>query len=405
MKKIAKIKAFTKRNVEALFLKAYMWLYGIVLNRGYKTKNLIKGLSITRLRVHFSLPLGGEDEEKDQRLYEAVNRFFDWDYEIQEKSITSGSCEFYEWLRQDNQAKDDLEKYYLLSHHLNPKENEKTEIARQYRLHFGKELIPLNERGIGKLYDDYKKWHRIEVREFLESKASRIHLDLTSVIPHLKWILLCFVIGGYIYASMLYGHFGISPSQFFSIDDYLVMSLDQILPLALAVFSYIGGVIYRYRQYSIVTKYEMVKKLKSGRMRERIIIFLCAWILVMHIWHSAPVAPELLTVAVFAVVHNPVAFLARRYFENDDHAAYIFLFIIVFGACLYFNAEQKIKEVELGQSETTFEVVTQSKTFTENNSTLIGSNSRYIFLKTSQNNVEVLRLNQVDRIAFQKESN
>lgn len=405
MKKIAQIKASLKSGREALGVNLHVRFHMMVMRHAQKTKGFIKSLYYTRLRAHFDLPLVGENEEKDKSLHIAVDQFFDWNYDMSEESTKDSNNAFYQWMQKNDQAMADLEVYHLLSHWTAVKENEKSQISQSYHIRFNKKLVCLDVKAIGQLYDVYKKKHRLEFRKFLESKALRVHLDLRNVMPHLKLISIFFVVGGYIYASMLYGYFGISPGQFFSVGDYLVMSLDQIGPLALAVGSYIAAGIYRYRWHSVVTKYEMVKKSKSALIPERIIILLCGWILIMHIWHKTSIAPELLTMAVFAVVHNPVVFLANRYFENNDHAAYAILFIVVFGACLYFNAEQKIKDVEAGQSETTFEVVTQSKTFTEDNSTLIGSNSRYIFLKTDQNNVEVFRLNKVNRISFQKESN
>lgn len=385
-------------------MKVYLWLYRILLNRGHKAKTLIKGLSITRLRVHFDLPLVGEDEEKDRRLYEATNKFFSWDSKMQDKSETNTDCEFHEWLQKDTQAKDDLEKYYLLSHYLTPKENEKAEIVRQYQLHFEKGLIPLDEKGVGKLYDVYKRQHRDEIRGFRTSKARRIYLDLKTFTPLLKWLSFCFVIGGYIYAKLLYGYFGIAPSQFFSISDYLVLSLDQIQPLAAAILGYIAGALHGYRNITTETRLEREQKLKSDRIPRGAMILLFGCILLAHPmgWLKVDVPPFILTVAVFVVTHDLVVFFSCKYFKNGLHASYSALFLIMFGASLYFNAEQKIKEIEAGRYEANFEIVVQSKSFTEKNAAYIGSNSRYLFLKTGQNKVEVLRLNQIDRISFQK---
>lgn len=404
MKRIAKIKASMKKFIEALGFKANMRVYRILHKYVHETKIFIKGLSVTRLRVHFGLSLAGEDEERDQRLYDAVNKFFDWDYETREKPTANGNCEFHEWLRKDNQARNDLEKYYLLSHCLSPKENERIEIVQRYRLHFRKELIPLDYKNMRKLHGAYKRQYRKEIREFRESKAQRIHIDLKEFTPLLKWLSFCFVIGGYIYAKLLYGHFGIAPSQFFSISDYLALSLDQIQPLAAAILGYVAGALHGYRNITTETRLEREHKLKSTRIPHGAMILLFGSILLAHLmgWLKIDVSPFILTVAVFVVTHDLVVFFSCKYFKNGLHASYSALFLIMFGANLYFNAEQKIKEIEAGRYEANFEIVVQSKSFTKKNAAYIGSNSRYLFLKTGQDKVEVLRLNQIDRISFQK---
>ena len=404
-KKMAQIKASIKKGREALGTNLYIRFHMMLMRYAYKTKGFIKGLYYTRLRVHFNLPLVGEDEEKDKNLHAAVDQFFDWDYEMPKEAVKDINNEFYDWMRKNDQAMADLERYYLLSYWTAVKENEKVQISQLYRTHFNKELTALDVKTIGKLHDAYKKRHRSEIREFRESKAQRIYLDLEKFTPLIKWLSFCFVIGGYIYAKLLYGHFGIAPGQFFLIIDYLTLSLDQIQPLMAAILGYIGGALHGYRRITTETRFEREQKLKSTRIYHATIISLFAYILLAHImgWLSVDMPPLVLTVAVFAITHDLVVFIACRYFKNGLHASYVALFIIMFGASLYFNVEQKIKEVETGRSETNFEIVVQSRNFTEDNSAYIGSNSRYLFLKTAQDKVEVFRLNQVDRISFQKE--
>ena len=380
----------------------------------YNAQGCIRGLHFTRMQTHFELPLIGEDEKKDKRLWASVYRFFEWDYETQEKSKENGDNEFYKWLLEDDQAETDREKYYLLSYWRTADPKERFGIAEQYQMYFKKRIISLDAQSIKELYSTYKKRCRREVREFRESKARLIYLDLESFTPFLKWVSLCFVIGGYAYANILYGHFSIPLGQFFSIGDYLALSLDQIQPLVLAIAGYLAMAVYEHRNYTTQTKFERVEEFDSVRISAAIGKWSFAGILLMHIagphittkW-SVPglFPPEFLAVAVFFLAIGPVASVSSKYFKNNEHVTHILLFLITFGACLYFSAEQKIKEVKAGWSEVNFEIVVQSRNFTEKNSAYIGSNSQYLFLKTAQDKVEIFRLSQVDRISFKKEFN
>ena len=406
------VKALIKKNMEAFVKKGRVRRFRKLKNRYVPdTQGYIYSLHFTRLQAYFALPLIGEDDRKDKSLKAALDRFFEWNYETKEESEENGDNEFYKWLLEDNQAIADREKYYLLSYWATYDLNESFEIAERYQEYFKKEIISLDEKSIKRLHSTYKKRCRREVREFRETKAQRIPLDLESLAPLLKWISLCFVVGGYAYANILYGHFDIPVGQFFSIGDYLATSLEQIRPLVFAILCYIAGVIYGYRRDTMITQFEIGQEQRSARIPERITTFACLFILIEHItgwpeyvagWPERIFPPIALTFAVFWLVHSSIISIAYRYFENALQAGFTLLFLIVFGASLYFNVEHKIEEIEAGRSETSFKIVVQSRTFTEDNSTLVGSNSRYFFLKTSQDKVEVFRISQVDHISFKK---
>ena len=414
MKSIAQVKAFIKKGAEAFVKKWHAKRSRELMRHAYNARGYIRGLHFTRLQAHFALPLIGEDERKDKRLWAALYRFFECNYETQEEPEENGGNEFYEWLLENDQAAADREKYYLLSYWETSDASISCKIAKQYWACYKKEIIPLDAKSIKKLHSTYKKRCRREVREFRESKAQRIRLDLESLAPLLKWASLCFVVGGYAYANILYGKFGLPLGQFFSIGDYLALSLEQIQSLMLAIAGYIIGGIYGYRNQTTVTKFEAVREQKMIRISDGMFILSSLSILIGHItgWTGDMTSgaervfpPFLLTIAVFWIANYLVIFTARRYFENALQAGFVFLFVIVFGANLYFNAEHKIEEIEAGRSETSFRIVVQSNIFTENNSVFVGSNSRYLFLKTAQDKVEAFRLNQIDRISFQKELN
>ena len=89
-----------------------------------------------------------------------------------------------------------------------------------------------------------------------DSRGIKIDLrlkELTMVIPLVSAALVC---AGYLHTSIVYKHFGIDPTRFFSVGDYFASSLEQIRLVLFALIGYLAGVVYGYRQESIKTEYE-----------------------------------------------------------------------------------------------------------------------------------------------------
>ena len=85
---------------------------------------------------------------------------------------------------------------------------------------------------------EIKKAHRYFQRRFKEeleelkasydSRTKFFSFSLKDFVQYLPLVSAFIIIGGYVHTSVLYGHFGIQTSQFFSLNDYLDSSIDKI---------------------------------------------------------------------------------------------------------------------------------------------------------------------------------
>lgn len=376
-----------------------------------KTMLFIVWTAHKRLRLHFDLPLMGQNQSLDDHLHKFLLKFFGFITDNQE--LAEKDEDYLQWLQQDHQANDDREIYYRLSHRLHLfSEDKRAEIAAAYKDLFGRELRPLEYSEIKRIHRAYKKRYRYADREFRQSKAPLIELDLRSLSLLFPWLSICFVLGGYGYTSIVYRHWGVPVHQFFLISDYFTVSLEQFQHIIVGIASYAFGVIHeRWRAYTMAER-EYAESAEMERRPRRFAFWVCATGLVMHIaahiaarmeWLDIPeiILPPL-GVALFVVIvfQGGIYWIAGRYFKQDTLVACTILFLVAFSASLYTSARFRIMEIEEGFTGQSFNIVTDYKEYSDNNSTFIGSNSRYIFLKAEANDAEIIRLDQIKRISF-----
>ena len=70
-------------------------------------------------------------------------------------------------------------------------------------------------------------------RQWNDSRGNEIDLrlkDLAMVIPLVSAALIC---AGYLHTSIVYKHFGIDPTRFFSVGDYLASRLEKTVSKAI----------------------------------------------------------------------------------------------------------------------------------------------------------------------------
>ena len=401
MNRVTAVKVSIRKCILALALKFRRWTFGKLIDYRHNMQSSIKGSYYVRLRIHFNLPLVGEDEEKDRRLHEAVEKFFDGGHEIREGFRKNSGDKFFQWLLEDSQASKDLDSYYLLSHWFSIEEQEKSEISRQYRLYFNRELISLDLRSVRKLRDAYQKRHRREVKEFRESKAQLVSIELKDATLLLSWLPIFLILGGYAYTNIVFGRFGIVPSQFFSVSDYFSASLEQVHHVFIGAVSFLGGLVHSHWKAGTLTLHESLQRVRSSRTHERIVAVVSCLFFVGH-FYVAPLPPMLATLAAIGIFQHPIFYYAEKYYKKGLPIGLALLFTFAFFASIGFGAQERIREIENSHHADSFQITAGNMRFSEKNSSFIGANSRYIFLKTAQERVEIIRVDQVDRILFER---
>lgn len=413
---VEKIKALAWKLIIFPRSKYFLWKLHRKENLAIKTRQFIVWVTYDRLCHHFGLPLMGDNQLQDARLYEVVTKFLEFIAEDQE--LTGDDKDYWQWLEEDAKAIDDREVYKRISQWLkwlasDPEgEIRGTYLSGECKYPVQKELEFLGNSSIQKTYREYRKYRRSVWREFRQSKVSLIELDLKSMSPLVQVFSICFVFGGYGYTSIVYGHWGIPVHQFFLISDYFTVSLEQFQHIVVGVLSYAFGMIHeRWRSYTLSSAEYAVST--QAELRPRQFVFWTCVVsltmqIVMHIaarmkWLPIPevsMPPIAMAFVVVIVFQGGIYWVARRYFKQEMLVACTLLFLVAFATSLYTSARYRIMEIEENLVNQSFKIVTDLKEYSDGNSTLIGSNSRYVFLKMANDDAEIIRLDQVRRISF-----
>ena len=227
-------------------------------------------------------------------------------------------------------------------------------------------------------------------------------MDLTIVISLLSSALIC---AGYINVSIVYRNFGIDPTKFFSIGDYLASSLEQIDNALYAIVGYMAGVIHGYRKQVMLPKYPEKQSTIRKWWPEIWEFVLGAGILIIaylqwEIISTIPGIRVLLVISLLLFFQTPVYLLAFKYFQNSLSVSIWSMVLILFFVSMVVGAQTMVAEIMSDKDDEPFEVVQGDKRYTHENYKMIGANSRYMFLWDRKTRVEIVPLTSLDHVAF-----
>ena len=228
----------------------YSWSVYRTRNRAYEILRSARLIAVTRIRLQFNFPLPTEDNDIDKKINDAASVFFSFDPESHNTNPENGYSEILQWLKSDEISKNDRKEYFRVFYWLETKAGNKDEaiaIASAYRCFYKEELKPTDISEIRETYSKLKKEFRNVQREFLNSRARRIDLDLKNLTFLLLWFPVVFIVAAYIYTSAVYGHFGIDVTKFFSMNDYVAISLKELFKASWLVCALFVGFVRGYR--------------------------------------------------------------------------------------------------------------------------------------------------------------
>ena len=402
-----RLTAYVKTTALVLLHPVYMWLFRKVVSRACKIHPLVAVIAATRLRLHFDLPLVGEDEALDAKLGDAVLRFFDWSFE--EGPSVDSNDQFAQWLQQDLVANDDRETYYRVSYWLYSDTDRGGQIASAHRGRYGREIESIDESSIWKTYLDLRARLRVDQRMLRKSKARLLEISLKDITPLVPWISILLIVGGYLHITVLYRHFGIDPGNFFLVSDYISSSIEELRHSVTGSIAYLLGVAFHHRNEPTITKYEYEQR----RRRERwgilffwgtSVIFLAAVYNESWFPHITLVTvPNSTIVAIYGAVFFPIGFVSSRYFKKSVTVFAVSMLFVLFFASLLVTTYKKIEDIENGEASRNFEIEVGSKQYTGDNARLIGSNARFVFLLSVDERIEVIPVTRISRFRLARE--
>ena len=348
------------------------------------------------------------DDELDRRLFECASGYFDYRVFDDYSPDKAPDNPYSTWLQQSSACSDLRRKYFSILYWLCPSSEERCSMSKIFGSLYGTKITEISNSEIWSLYVDITKQWKSSQKMLKESKAQRIDLRLGDLAMTIPLVSAALAISGYIYVSITYRYFGIDPTWFFSIGDYLGSSLEQMSSALFALVGYVAGVIHGYRNQFASLGYpengNTIRKWRSEIMQVSIgsgMLLLVYWK-----WEFFSVVPGIdlfLVLCMLMAFQTPVIFLSTKYFENGMSVGIVTIVLILFFGSVFISAQMRISDVISDKDDTQFEVVRGDKAYSQENYKIIGSNSRYMFIWDRKSSVKVVQLTSIDRISFFKQ--
>ena len=380
-----------------------MWSVYRTRNRAYEILRSAKFIAVTRIRLQFDFPSPTEDDDIDKKISNAVSTFFSFDPESHSTNPENGCSEILQWLKNDEISKNHRKEYFRVFYWLETKAGNKDEasaIASTYRCFYKEELNPTDASEIRETYSKLKKEFKNVQREFLNSRARRIDLDLKNLTSLLLWFPAVFIVAAYIYTSALYGHFGIDVTKFFSMNDYVAISLKELFKASWLVFAVFIGFVRAYRDPRARATQHRSKRRRYSHI-VRYVLFCLSLLTILYneeFFLEIEIMETIVTIHILYIAIPLVVFVSDH-FKNSMYVFCILFGLVALSSSFYVSKKTRIRSIEQGYSSIDFEIESANKKFTQENFTFIGGNSRYIFLySTKDSNVEVLPIKSTSNI-------
>ena len=366
----------------------------------------IRLISLFRLQLKFQLPpLDDVSETNRKELIQSIDSFYDWRLSSEICARSNPESYYFHWLCNDDESKSLRELTFRVSHWSATSEADRTDIEQTFRDVFQCDMNPLTVAEILKLRRKIQKRKKSMHRQWNDSRGNKINLRLKDFAIFIPLVSAALVCAGYLHTSIVYKHFGIDPTRFFSVGDYLASSLEQIRLVLFSLLGFIAGVVYGYRRESIKTKYEREREEHKHQVLDYFWYTLsaCSLLAAYFAWDKVAILPGqeiLLLVCLLIVIESPLARLVNRYCNNSQSVYLVSIALIIFFGSMYMGANTRIAHIESEQTKQAYQIISQQKSYTHHNSKLIGANSKYMFIWDRKNRVEVIPLSQIDRAIF-----
>ena len=161
------------------------------------------------------------------------------------------------------------------------------------------------------------------------------------------------------------------------------------------------GIFWRHRNYGTQSKYEREQRKRRDLLHETLIV-LVSISLLAYTWRTSQYSIATL-VGVIGLAQFPARYFCVTYFKQPFPVFLGLMVLIGFFSGGVISAKERIQEIEKESSEVSFEITAGEESYSEKNSTLVGSNSGYVFLRVCENRVEIIPIEKVDHFSFPME--
>ena len=241
---------------------------------------------------------------------------------------------------------------------------------------------------------------------------------LNGIGPFLALLSAMLLVAGYVHLSILYSSFGVKLDQYFLLGDYISSSVEQIYHASWAAIGVLighviwsGGMLIDGRDKSSLQGDD----LQSIQTTARIVLWFVLAAVVLSVCYLIVCLDSLLFPDV-SFMSNPtltkysfltigmamILFVDRKLFDMSHATRNICLAALFFFTSLITNSYKTVEAIRDGVNIDEFTVKLGTQAYSKANSTIIGSNSRYLFVYLHDGSTQIVPLNQINVISLRK---
>ena len=197
------------------------------------------------------------------------------------------------------------------------------------------------------------------------------------------------LVAGYLYTDIIYRHFGIQHWLYFNIEDYLTASLGRMINIILSsVFFSVSFMLF----------FDGRKKL---HITGWLLIIIANAVIILYYFCTGGIGNTIWTASIIILATS--AFIAAMMYPNEripkDETLIAFLVVTVSFICIFLEAENSIRNIETPQSKfhTKVEMELDADKYGGRNFVILGTNSRYFFLRDDCGKIEIVQTGNIMR--------
>lgn len=291
-------------------LKIYYWAQRSAFKKALALRNLSVRILDSEVRLLEPTLLQVGERDGDDEVVEYVCRYLTQRQMILEIENAAHlrsemATELIARCKQSKEVCEVIATYFLAEAFTSSllKDSEREEINIKNARQFVPDAQSLKVDATYKLHSKLKRRYYVIRSELAERSAIKIDFQVSSLISLIGVVSALFVLSGYLCTSIFLGTFGVDVSLYFSLPDYLAVSIEQIRHAAIPTSIALAVFVFGLREGSMKSRM-MIRLQREERAREGKWILAFVIILSIHVawglYNDTPSFPEMLILATIA---------------------------------------------------------------------------------------------------------
>jgi hypothetical protein len=371
------------------FIKLYIELKLLKFKKSVDLRNFVKGCIFTRIRVINNYKSQGHNTTNDNLIYETTNFLLKLN---NDKSIIRNEA-FIQKCLKDEKLLQLLNLYLKLENKV--RETTKEEFIEIYHLPKEPFVDNIGDHSIKDVKNKLKKYVRSDFERVADKSRIKLKLSVQKTLSLLTLLTTVILCGGILYNKILFYFYNVEIGMLFNLSDYVRTSIEHI-PLAI-----LGGAIALIIYFLNLVKisehpgyFLEEKALKNKELYSKIILFIALILFIIGSYYNINFFYKYSFIPVTYLNIIVISKLTFKYIKKPIKIFPALLFISIFlsGISLKSLSDYKLNRTK------NIEVIFKNDSLNNSEYKLITISSEYIFLKSSNNEVNIFNKNLIQMI-------